>query len=145
VNVADLKGVRKAVLTVPGEAGLAQVAALMRQANVGALVVSHDGREVAGIVTERDIVQAVGRQGSTNAACSAAQLMSTPVLTCAPDDRVSQVMETMLTRRVRHLPLVDYGHLIGMVSMGDVVKSVLAQVQAEADVLRDMYLQASYR
>jgi CBS domain-containing protein len=145
VNVADLKGVRKAVVTVAPDTGMARVVSVMRQNNVGALVVSPDGRTVTGIVTERDIVRAVGATWPAPVNQTASQLMSSPVRTCAPGDRLQDVMETMLSRRVRHLPLVEGGALVGMVSMGDVVRSVVDQARSESNILRDMYIRASVR
>ncbi len=143
MKVADLKGARKAVVTVPAATGLAQIARTMRQNNVGALIVSEDGQSIEGIVTERDIVRTVGATWPTVVNRSAAQIMSSPVRTCSPDDNVSQVLQTMLNRRIRHLPLVDAGRLVGMVSQGDAVKHLLDQMRSEANILRDLYLSRS--
>jgi CBS domain-containing protein len=145
MRVSDLKTVRKAVVSVPPEAGMAEIAATMRRNGVGALVVRDGSEQLAGIVTERDIVAAVGVTWPTVVNRTAAQLMSSPVRTCSPDDRLSEVMKTMLDRRLRHLPLVEGGRLVGMVSMGDVIKSLLGEMESEAKVLRDLYLSASSR
>ena len=71
--------------------------------------------------------------------------MTSPTPVCAPDDRLTEVMEVMLDKRVRHLPLVERGQLVGMVSMGDVMKALVDRMELEANVLRDMYLTARSR
>lgn len=145
MKVSDLRGVRKAVITVAPTASLAEVSATMRRSGIGALVVTEPGLSLAGIVTERDIVSAVGVTWPTVVNRTAAQLMSRPVRTCSPSDRLSDVMRTMLDRRVRHLPLLEDGALVGMVSMGDVIKGLLEQFESEATLLRQLYLSASSR
>lgn len=145
MRVADLRGVRKTTVTVAPGAGLAEIAATMRRNGIGALVVTDGGDRPKGIVTERDIVAAVGFTWSTAATLPASQLMSSPVLTCSPADRLTEVMRTMLERRVRHLPLVEGGRLVGMVSMGDVIKGLLEDLESETNLLRDLYLSASSR
>jgi CBS domain-containing protein len=145
MKVAAIAGARKAVVTVPITASLADVTRAMRQHNIGAVVVTREGHDIAGLITEREIVQAVGIAWPMPVNLTARQLMTSPVLTCAPDDRLAQVMQTMLNRRVRHLPLVEGSRLVGMVSMGDVIKNLLEQMQSETDVLRHLYLSASSR
>jgi CBS domain-containing protein len=140
MKVADMKGARKNVVTVPAAAGLALIARTMRHNNVGALVISEDGVSIEGIVTERDIVRAVGVTWPTIVNRDASQLMSSPVLTCSPADDLSRVMQTMLNRRVRHVPVVERGRLVGMVSQGDVVKNMLEQRDLEVNVLRNLYV-----
>ena len=76
---------------------------------------------------------------------TAAEAMTSPTPVCAPDDRLTEVMEVMLDKRVRHLPLVERGQLVGMVSMGDVMKALVDRMELEANVLRDMYLTARSR
>lgn len=143
MKLANLKGVRKRVVTVPAATGLALIARTMREHSVGALVVSEDGLTIEGIVTERDIVRAVGATWPTVVNRTAAQLMSSPVRTCSPNDDLAQVLQTMLNRRIRHLPLVEDGRLVGMVSQGDAVKAMLEQLRSEANILRDLYLSRS--
>jgi CBS domain-containing protein len=143
MKVADMKGTRKRTVSVAAATSLAGICQTMRDHNVGAVIVSDDGVSVAGIVTERDIVRAVGVTWPTIVNRSAGQLMSSPVLTCSPGDELSRVIQTMLSRRVRHLPVVEQGRLVGMVSQGDVVKNLLEQQQLEVNILRDLYFSAS--
>lgn len=145
MKVAEIRGARKPVVTVRRTAGMSDVAAAMKKFNIAAVVVTDDAGDTIGLITEREIALAVATAGSHALTLTAQQLMTSPVLTCAPNDRLSVVMETMLNRRVRHLPLMDGGQLVGMVSVGDVVKNVLELLQTEANVLRDMYLSASGR
>lgn len=106
---------------------------------IGALVVvGADGRRILGIVSERDIVRALVEQGEHLLALPVSRVMTTPVLTCTPADRVTAVMARMTRHRVRHLPVVaDGGELVGLISIGDVVKHRLDELELEANVLRE--------
>jgi len=109
---------------------------------IGALVVSEDGHKVAGIISERDIIQALAKSGPDllTSGRRVAELMEHNVITCTSDDTVQQVMAEMTRRRVRHLPVIEGGGLVGIISIGDVVKSRLEEVELEANVLREAYL-----
>jgi signal-transduction protein with cAMP-binding, CBS, and nucleotidyltransferase domain len=143
MRVGDLPGARKPVMTVAPGLVIEEVARQMRTARVGALVVSADGEKIEGIITERDIVFAVGIAGAAVLHRTAAQLMSCPVRTCAPGDRLVEVMRMMSQNHIRHVPLCDKGKLSGMVSMGDVMASRLADIELEATVLREINLSHS--
>ncbi|MGH9056189.1 MAG: CBS domain-containing protein [Acidimicrobiales bacterium] len=145
MKVSEIRGVRKSVVTVPSTRRLVDVARSMRLDNIGAMVVSSGTDPIAGIITERDIVHAIGVGGAAAVNLTAAESMTSPVPTCSPGDNLLEVMQTMLTRRIRHLPLVEGSALVGMVSMGDVVKGLLDRMELEANVLRDMYLSARSR
>jgi CBS domain-containing protein len=145
MKVVEIKGARKPVVTVPVTANLADVTSAMRHNNIAAVVVIGDGDHIAGLITEREIALAAGTAWPAAVNLTARQLMTSPVLTCAPGDRLAEVMQTMLKRRVRHLPLVDDSRLVGMVSVGDVMKNLLEHMQTETNVLRDLYLSASSR
>ena len=106
--------------------------------SIGALVVvSEDGARILGIVSERDIVRALVEQGEHLLGLPVSRVMTSPVLTCAPGDRVTAVMARMTRHRVRHLPVVDSGRLAGLISIGDVVKHRLDDLELEANVLRE--------
>ncbi len=132
-----LEGKGTGVATVPGDVTMAQVAAALAEHGIGALVVSDDGETIAGIVSERDLARAVASRGPDALSMPVAQAMTAEVRTCAPDDTVESVMETMTSRRIRHLPVVVDGHLAGLVSIGDVVKHRLAELQSESQTLHD--------
>jgi CBS domain-containing protein len=142
MKVADIKGAYKPVVTVSSTFRLRDVANVMRSENVGALVVSAGPQAIAGIITERDIVDFLATAGSRALDLTAADVMSRQVPTCSAENRVNEVMQTMLRQRIRHLPLVEHGRLVGMVSMGDVVKALVDQMELEISVVHDMYLAA---
>ena len=119
----------------PGETVGAAVDALISR-NIGALVVSEDGERVDGIISERDIVHALARHGSRLLHVGVAEVMTQPVVTCDPTEGVGELMAEMTNRRIRHLPVVENGRLCGIVSIGDVVKNRLDEIEFEAHSLR---------
>jgi CBS domain-containing protein len=123
------------VITIPPEAIVADMLRLLKDNNLGAVVVSDDGRRIRGIVTERDVVRKLV-DGPDFLDSPVSSIMSSDVLTCKPDDSVQSLMTTMTNRRIRHLPVVDEdGELAGIVSIGDVVKSHITQIEFERDQL----------
>ena len=112
----------------------------LRSLNIGALVVSADGRDVQGILSERDVVRGIAEHGSDLLTMRVRALMTRAVAVCRPDDTIQHVMAEMTRRRVRHLPVVQDGVLCGIVSIGDVVKSRLDELELETHVLRDAYI-----
>jgi CBS domain-containing protein len=145
MKVSDIKGVRKTVMTVPSSRRLGEVARAMRAGNVGAMVVSSGDDPVAGIITERDIVYAIGVGGPAAVNLAVGEVMNSPVPTCTPGDFVHDIMNRMLTKRIRHVVLVEGDHLVGMVSTGDVMKALLEGSELETNILRDLYLTAQTR
>lgn len=131
-----LRGKGRAVATIrPDESVIAALAAL-RDRNIGALVVSNNGETVDGIISERDLVHGLADHGSALLALSVAAAMTRRVVTCTPTDSVADLMAEMTNRRIRHLPVVDHGRLVGIVSIGDLVKSRLDEIEYEARSLR---------
>jgi CBS domain-containing protein len=125
-----------AVATIrPGDTVGSAVDALVSR-NIGALVASDDGERVDGIISERDIVHALARHGSGLLALTVAEVMTRPVITCKPTQSVDELMAEMTNRRIRHFPVVRDGQLCGIVSIGDVVKSRLDEIEYEAKSLR---------
>ena len=125
------------VVTISPDSDVAQAARILAEHRIGALVaVEADGR-LAGILSERDIVRGVGQGGAVCLSGLVRGLMTATVLTCTEDDTVESLMQTMTSRRIRHLPVVDGdGRLCGIVTIGDVVKSRLDQADMEVDNLR---------
>ena len=133
-----LAGKGDAVATTTQGANLADVAQLLRDRGVGALVVSGDGRAIEGIVSERDVVRALAAHGSGALGRTVGSVMSTDVVTCSSADGVERLMSLMTERRIRHLPVVDGdGRLGGIVSIGDVVKARLGELESENRALFD--------
>ena len=129
------------VVTIAPEAGVRDLLALLAQHNVGALIVSSDGTTVEGIVSERDVVRHLHHDG-TVVNNTVGAIMTTDVETCDSDTPLDDLMKTMTDRRVRHVPVVDDGRLVGIVSIGDVVKHRIDQLQFERDQL-DHYVHQS--
>jgi CBS domain-containing protein len=121
------------------ETTLYSVPWVLKIRGIGALVVtSEDRARILGIVSERDIVRGLIEHGEHLLALPVSRVMTSPVLTCAPEDRVTAVMARMTRHRVRHLPVVDAaGRLCGLVSIGDLVKHRLDELELEANILRE--------
>ncbi len=109
----------------------------LRAKGIGALVVTEDGTTVLGLISERDIVRALAEHGTKLLSAPISQLMTAPVVTCAPSESITAVMARMTHHRARHLPVVDRGKLCGIVSIGDVVKHRLDELELEANILRE--------
>ena len=135
-----LKSKGSKVVTTRPAAKIATVIQIMSLEKVGALVVSDDGVRVLGLISERDIVQGLTEHGTELLGLSVAELMTREGPTCTPADSIRKVMADMTRRRVRHLPVVEDGRLNGIISIGDVVKNRLDEVELEANVLRDAYI-----
>lgn len=130
-----LKTKGDAVFTAsPGET-LGALAALLNARRVGALVVLDEDR-VVGIVSERDVIRAVAEEGAAALSRPVADVMTKDVIFAEPGDRVDQLLSKMTDRRIRHLPVCKDERLIGIISIGDLVKSKIGEVEAEADGLR---------
>jgi CBS domain-containing protein len=123
------------VVTIKPDDTVRQLLDLLAQHRIGALVVSPDGRAVAGIVSERDVVRHVQSAGADVLDRPVAQIMTAEVTTCGPDDGVEHLMRLMTDQRVRHIPVVVDGALQGIVSIGDVVKHRIDELQSERDQL----------
>jgi len=126
------------VITIGPDAGVRELLALLAEHNVGALIVSSDGESLDGIVSERDVVRALHDEG-TVVNNTVRAIMTELVETCSPSDQLDDLMETMTRRRIRHVPVVNDGKLVGIVSIGDVVKHKMSQLQFERDQL-DSYV-----
>jgi CBS domain-containing protein len=124
------------VFTVTMATTVAEIAQQLGTRRIGSVLVMADTDTVAGIVSERDLVRALSRHGAAALGLEARQVMTRDVVTCHPDDSIDQVMETMTTGRFRHLPVVHRGELLGLVSIGDVVKARLEEARHETEALR---------
>jgi CBS domain-containing protein len=128
------------VVTIAPDTTVTAAATLLAERRIGAIVVTDAKGGVIGILSERDIVIAVGTRGARALDQHVADLMARKVETCGRGDTISHVMTVMTARRVRHLPVVEDGRLIGIVSIGDVVKSRIEETEHEAQSLRDYVL-----
>ncbi len=141
MKVADLlKSKGEVVVTISRQATVRDAVEALRRKKIGALVVSEDGRVIEGIVSERDLVHGLARFGSELLDRKVSDIMTTAVMSGSPDESVRHVMWMMTEHRNRHVPIVEKGTLCGIVSIGDVVKSRLDELEMETAVLRDAYI-----
>jgi CBS domain-containing protein len=130
------------IVTIEPTATLAEAARLLAERRIGAvLVLGIEGR-VAGILSERDIVRALNERGTAVLEARVDQVMTRKVFTCSESDTVGQVMEQMTAGKFRHVPVVDQGRLVGIISIGDVVKFRLNEIENESNALREYILTA---
>ena len=125
------------VVTVEPERTLLETARLLDEKRIGAVVVSDADHPVLGIISERDIARAVAQRGAAVLDEPVSQHMTAKLFTCTRSCTVSDLMELMTDRRVRHVPIVERGRLSGIVSIGDVVKHRLAELEAEERLMHD--------
>jgi CBS domain-containing protein len=140
-DILESKG--RDVETIRPDAKVLMAVHRLRMQNVGALVVSRDGERVEGVLSERDVVRGLARHGADLLDMSVVAVMSRPVPVCAPDDLLTSVMAQMTRTRNRHIPVVEDGRLCGILSVGDVVKNRMEEMELETSVLRDAYLTRS--
>ena len=129
------------VSTIEPEASIRSAADWLRVKNIGALVVT-SGKAVLGLISEREIVHAFSRYGETAGSMPVKEIMRYGVTTVSPEDSVDRVMKLMTRHRVRHMPVLRDGKLAGIISIGDVVKYRLDDLELETNVLRDAYISA---
>lgn len=129
------------VVTVRSDASVTDLLSLLSEYRIGAVVVSDDGETVHGIVSERDVVRHLHTDGGAILEAPVAQIMTAEVHTCTPDDHLDDLESAMTERRIRHVPVVVDGKLHAIVSIGDVVKNRIDDLQSERDQLRT-YIQS---
>ncbi|MFM9883687.1 MAG: CBS domain-containing protein [Burkholderiales bacterium] len=127
---------KRTATSIAPDATIAQVLQSPEFADTGALVVSSDGRIVEGIISERDIVRALRRMGPDLLSRPVRDLMAAKVLTCTPDDRAVGIVALMVSRHVRHLPVVTDGKLLGLVSVDDLLYLRLEEIRSEAEAMQ---------
>ena len=127
-----------AVLTIRPDATVAEATRMLSERRIGSLVVSADGRRALGILSERDIVREIGRRGPACLNDSAESMMTRDLITCTRGDSADDVLATMTRGRFRHLPVVENEEMVGLISIGDVVKARLSELSMEKDALEGM-------
>ena len=133
---AILAGKGRNVVTTGGATRVADAVTTLADHKIGALVVSEGAQRISGIISERDIVQALARGGAAILDGPISAIMTREVVTCGEGDTINEVMTEMTRGRFRHLPVVSNGRLAGIVSIGDVVKARISEVEHEADQMR---------
>jgi CBS domain-containing protein len=132
-----LHGKPHRLISVAPDESLQQAAELLTRERIGALLVLKPNGDIAGIISERDIVRAVGLQGTDVLGRPVAELMTKEVTCCTPEDEIDQAMALMTQRRFRHLPVRQGGKIVAMISIGDVVKQKVEEAEAESQSLRE--------
>jgi CBS domain-containing protein len=124
------------VFSVTESTPVAEVAKQLSVRRIGSVLILNDESSVLGIVSERDLVRALAGHGIKALELEARQVMTRDVVTCDPDDSIDEVMQTMTNGRFRHLPVVRHGELLGLISIGDVVKARLEEAKHETEALK---------
>lgn len=130
------------VITVSGQASVLEAIGIMSDANVGAVVIQ-DGDQPSGIFTERDYLRKIALKGLSSSNTLVSDVMSSPLITVELSDAIRDAMETMTERRCRHLVVKDNGKMVGIVSLGDLVKNMLLAKEAEVEQLSS-YISGNY-
>ena len=125
------------VVTIEPNRTLSEAARLLSERGIGAVVVSDPSHPVLGILSERDIVRAVAARGAAALDESVSRSMTGKVVTCTCESAINELMEIMTEGKFRHVPVVEGGRLAGIVSIGDIVKHRLAEVEAETQAMRE--------
>jgi CBS domain-containing protein len=133
---AVLEGKGRQVVTVSPNDSVATLVRVLTRNRIGAAPVIDQAGRLMGIISERDVIRGIAEHGEAAIGLPVRQLMTSEVRTCAPEDAIVELMETMTLQRFRHLPVVLNGALDGIVSIGDVVKQRLKEAQSELDELR---------
>ena len=139
---AILTGKGSDVHSIEPTADLATAVARLAEHRIGALVVQGADNRVVGIISERDIVRALGERGGAVLDEPVSQVMTRKVVTCSRSDTVAAVMEQMTAGKFRHVPVIEQNRLVGIISIGDVVKHRLSEMEGESAALRDYILTA---
>lgn len=130
------------VISIEPTADLAAAAHLLSKHRIGAVVICGAGGRLSGILSERDIVRAVAEHGAAALNVPVGQVMTRNVITCGENDSISELMERMTVGKFRHMPVVKGERLIGVISIGDVVKSRVQEIESDAAAMRD-YIQTA--
>lgn len=136
-QILKSKGDSGVVTVLPGTT-VGKAAEILSSRRIGAVIVSPDGKQVSGILSERDIVRDLGRRGAICLDDSVDALMTAKLVTCGRNDRTNDVLQRMTDGRFRHMPVMEGDQMIGLISIGDVVKARLAELSAEKDALEGM-------
>jgi CBS domain-containing protein len=134
-DILSLKGSQ--VLTIEPTATLAMAVKMLAQRRIGALVVTGADHRIVGIISERDIVRMLDERGTVVLDTPVAETMTRKVVTCAQGETIAEIMERMTGGKFRHVPVVEQGRLVGIISIGDVVKARLGELEQEQDAMRE--------
>ena len=131
---------QQGVITISPGSSLEDAAKLLSEKRIGAVVVSPDGVQVAGILSERDVVRELGKRGVACMSDKVDTVMTRNVFGCSPEDNTDLVLQTMTQKRFRHLPVMEDGKMVAFISIGDVVAARMSELQLEKDALTGMIM-----
>ncbi len=137
-NILKVKGTD--VVTIGPDETVAATARLLNVKRIGAALVCDASSKVVGVISERDIIRGVAVNGERALEMQVRDLMTSEVIACKPTDTIAEVMKMMTMRRFRHMPVIEDGELMGIISIGDVVKNRIEEAEMETRVLRDYVL-----
>lgn len=144
MQVSDiLKSKGDRVVSIESSVTIAAVADILSRERIGAVLITNGGGEHTGIISERDVVRGLAEHGPTALDAPASDFMSQSLVTCSPESSTEDIMSQMLESQIRHLPVVHNGALIGIISIGDVVKAVLSELKWMTKVLQDQVVAAA--
>jgi CBS domain-containing protein len=141
-GILQIKGSK--VKTVTPDTSARELSVRLHAERIGAMIVTSDGRTIDGIVSERDLAYGLAAHGSELPAVPVSRLMAKIVVVCSPEDSITHVMKLMTQRRVRHVPVKEGDQLVGIISIGDVLKHRLDELELEANVMRDYAVAARH-
>jgi CBS domain-containing protein len=125
------------IVCIEPTADLAAATQLLSANRIGAVLIKGAGGHIAGILSERDIVRALSAHGAAALSLPVGQVMTREVTTCGEEENIAAIMERMTTGKFRHMPVVSKGKLVGLISIGDVVKQRVEEIESESNALRD--------
>ena len=125
------------IVCIEPTADLAAATQLLSANRIGAVLIKGAGGHIAGILSERDIVRALSQHGAAALSLPIGQVMTREVTTCTEEDNIATIMDRMTAGKFRHMPVVSKGHLVGLISIGDVVKLRVGEIESESDALRN--------
>jgi CBS domain-containing protein len=142
MRVSDILARKAAgnVITITSDATISQAAGVLAEKRIGALVVSNEGSDLLGILSERDIVRQLGKEGADCLNRTVAELMTSKIVTTTGDASADKVLEAMTEGRFRHIPVMDGDKLISLISIGDVVSAKIAEISFEKEAMQDMIM-----
>ncbi|RLJ41636.1 CBS domain protein [Litoreibacter meonggei] len=128
------------VVTIKPEASVADATNMLSKRRIGSVVVSSDNKKALGILSERDIVREIGKRGAGCLSETVESMMTKKLVTCTKSDRADSILSKMTEGRFRHMPVVEDGEMVGLVTLGDVVKARLSELAMEKDALQGMIM-----
>ncbi|SHE70951.1 CBS domain-containing protein [Litoreibacter ascidiaceicola] len=128
------------VVTIGPEASVADAASMLSERRIGSVVVSSDSKTALGILSERDIVREIGKRGASCLSETVDSMMTKKLVTCSKSDRADSILSTMTDGRFRHMPVIEDGEMVGLITLGDVVKARLSELAMEKDALEGMIM-----